>query len=30
MRSQYGNEGLLGPISDEVTIEIQAEFMKQD
>ncbi len=29
MRSQWGNEGLLGPISDEVTIEIQAEFMQQ-
>lgn len=29
MRSAYGNEGLLGPISDEVSVEIQAEFMLQ-
>lgn len=29
MRSAYGNEGLLGPISDAVTVEIQAEFMLQ-
>ncbi|WP_420391470.1 YceI family protein [Acuticoccus sp.] len=29
MRSEFGNEGLLGPIGDEVTIEIQAEFQHQ-
>lgn len=29
MRSQYGVDGLLGPISDEVSVEIQAEFMQE-
>ncbi|WP_075222036.1 YceI family protein [Acuticoccus yangtzensis] len=28
-RSQWGNEGLLGPVSDAVSIEIQAEFLPQ-
>ncbi|RAI04510.1 polyisoprenoid-binding protein [Acuticoccus sediminis] len=27
LRSEYGNEGLLGPVSDEVSLEIQAEFL---